>query len=79
MKAKAVIPALAICALAIPAAPAGATSDTASCVGLFVSNAARDQSSPGQFGADNSAEAKAARPYGHNVVAPFAHERLPCP
>lgn len=81
MKAKVAVPVLAICALATSAAPAGAThgSHTASCVGLFASHAAREQSSPGEFGAGISAEAQAARPFGHNVVAPFAHERFPCP
>ena len=85
MKAKIVVPILATCALATSAAPAGADhqSDTAeaaaSCVGLFASHAARDQSSPGQFGADISGEAQAATPFGNNVVVPFAHERLPCP
>ena len=82
MKAKIVVPVLAICALATSAAPAGADhqSDTAeaaaSCVGLFASHAAREQ--PG-FGQGISEEAQASRPFGSNVVAPFAHERLPCP
>jgi hypothetical protein len=82
MKAKVVVPVLAICALATSAAPAGADhqSDTAeaaaSCVGLFASHAAREQ--PG-FGQGISEEAQASRPFGSNVVAPFAHERLPCP
>jgi hypothetical protein len=85
MKAKrVVIPMLAACALATSAAPAGAdhqpqTAETvASCVGLFASHAARELP-PGEFGAGISAEAQAATPFGHNVVAPFAHERLPCP
>ena len=82
MKAKIVVPVLAICALATSAAPAGADhqSETAeaaaSCVGLFASHAAREQ--PG-FGQGISEEAQASRPFGSNVVAPFAHERLPCP
>jgi len=81
MKAKVVVPVLAICALATSAAPAGANhgSDNGSCVGLFASHAAREQSFPGEFGAGISAEARAATPFGHDVVAPFAHERLPCP
>jgi len=81
MKAKIVVPVMAMCALATPAVPAGAShgSDTASCVGLFASHVAREQSVPGQFGADISAQAKATKPFGNNVVAPFAHERVPCP
>ena len=82
MKAKIVVPVLATCALATSAAPAGADhqSDTAeaaaSCVGLFAGHTAREQ--PG-FGQGISEEAQASRPFGSNVVAPFAHERLPCP
>ncbi len=85
MKAKVVVPVLAICAIAASAAPAGANHQpqsaetAASCVGLYASHAAREQTSPGEFGAGISAEAQAATPFGHNVVAPFAHERLPCP
>ena len=80
MKAKIVVPVIAICALATSATPAGAShgSETASCVGLFASHVARDLS-PGQFGADISGEAQASRPFGNTVVAPFAHERFPCP
>jgi hypothetical protein len=81
MKAKVVVPVLAICALATSAAPAGAAAGgggrseaNASCVGLFASN----EPKPG-FGQGISEEAQASRPFGHNVVAPFAHERLPCP
>jgi hypothetical protein len=81
MKAKAVVPVLAICALATSAAPAGAAAGgsgqseaNASCVGLFASN----EPKPG-FGQGISEEAQAATPFGHNVVAPFAHERFPCP
>ena len=81
MKAKIVVSILATCALATSAAPAGAShgSETASCVGLFASHVAREQSFPGQFGADISGEAQAATPFGNNIVAPFAHERFPCP
>ncbi len=77
-----VIPVLVSCAFAASAAPAGADHQpetaeaTASCVGLFASHAAREQ--PG-FGQGISEEAQASRPFGSNVVAPFAHERLPCP
>jgi hypothetical protein len=81
MKAKVVVPVLAICALATSAAPAGAAAGgsgqseaNASCVGLFASNAA----GPG-FGQGISEEAQASSPFGRNVVAPFAHERFPCP
>jgi hypothetical protein len=79
MKAKVVVPVLAICALATSAAPAGANhgSDTGSCVGLFASHAARE--SPGEFSAGISEGAQEATPFGSNVVAPFAHERFPCP
>jgi hypothetical protein len=83
MKAKVVVPVLAICALATSAAPAGAAAGgsgqseaNASCVGLFASNVASAQ--PG-FGQGISEEAQASRPFGSNVVAPFAHERFPCP
>jgi hypothetical protein len=85
MKAKLVVPVLATCALATSVAPAGASHQpgtaeaTASCVGLFASHAAREQSFPGEFGSAISGEAQAAKPFGSNVVAPFAHERLPCP
>jgi hypothetical protein len=47
-------------------------------VGLFASHTTRELP-PGEFGSGISAEAKAARPFGKNVVAPFAHERIPCP
>jgi hypothetical protein len=85
MKARrVVIPMLAACALATLAAPAGAdhqpqTAETvASCVGLFASHAARELP-PGEYGAGISAEAHFFQPFGRNRVAPFAHERLPCP
>jgi hypothetical protein len=79
MKAKVVVHVLASCALAASAAPAAASgSDGASCVGLFASNTTRDLP-PGEFGSGISGEAKAAKPFGNNVVAPFAHERIPCP
>ena len=81
MKAKVLVPVLAICALATWAAPAAAShgSETGSCVGLFASHVARDVP-PGEFGADIiSGEAQAFRPFGSNRVAPFAHERFPCP
>ena len=86
MKAKVVVPVLAICALATSAAPAGAAAGgsaqseaSASCVGLFASNTASQQSVPGEFGAGISTGAQEDRPWGSNVVAPFAHERFPCP
>jgi hypothetical protein len=78
------ISALAACALATSAAPAGAdhqpqTAETvASCVGLFASHAARELP-PGEYGAGISAEAHFFQPFGFNRVSPFAHERLPCP
>jgi hypothetical protein len=80
MKAKVVVHVLASCALAASAAPAAAShgSDGASCVGLFASHTTRELP-PGEFGSGISAEAKAARPFGLNVVGPFAHERIPCP
>ena len=83
MKAKLVVPVLAICAFAASAAPAGAAAGgsgqseaNASCVGLFASNVASAQ--PG-FGQGISEAAQESRPFGSNVVAPFAHERFPCP
>ena len=81
MKAKVVVPVLAICALATSAAPAGAAAGdsaqseaSASCAGLFASN----EPKPG-FGQGISEVAQALTPFGNNVVAPFAHERFPCP
>ena len=86
MKAKVVVAVLASCALATSAVPAGAAAGgsgrseaKASCVGLFVSNTASQQSVPGEFGAGISAGAQENAPFGSNVVAPFAHERFPCP
>lgn len=79
MKAKLVVPVLAICALATSAAPAGAEG-TASCVGQFASTFAQQDGAA--FGADISASARfASQPnFGAGVVAPFAHEpRDACP
>lgn len=81
MKAKVVVPVLAICALTTSAAPVGAAAGGegqseahASCVGLFASN----EPKPG-FGQGIREVAQATTPFGRNVVAPFAHERFPCP
>jgi hypothetical protein len=73
MKAKVVVPVLAICVLATSAAPAGAQG-TASCVGQFSSTFAREGGAA--FGADISFGARfASQPnFGAGVVAPFAHE-----
>jgi len=82
MKANLVAPVLAICALATSAAPAaavtggGQSDPNASCVGHFASFVASAE--PG-FGQGISEEAQASMPFGYNTVAPFAHERLPCP
>ena len=85
MKGKVVVTVLAVCALATSAAPAGAAAGgsgqseaNASCVGLFTSNTASQQSVPGEFGVRISTGAQANTPFGSNV-APFAHERFPCP
>jgi hypothetical protein len=83
MKAKVVVPVLAICAFAASAVPAGAAAGgggqseaNTSCVGLFASNVA--SSEPG-FGQGISEEAQASRPFGRNTVSVFAQERFPCP
>lgn len=81
MKAKIVVPVLAICALTISAPPAGAAAGgggqseaNASCVGLFASDVAQ----PG-FGQGISEEAQASTPFGRNTVSGFAQARFPCP
>jgi hypothetical protein len=73
LKAKVVVPVIAICALATSAAPAGAQG-TASCVGQFSSTFAPEDRAA--FGADISFGARfASMPnFGAGVVAPFARE-----
>jgi hypothetical protein len=73
----ALISTLAACVLATPAAlaqpsPPGAVvrDENASCVGLFAAFNA-------PLGPGISQEAGPG--FGSNVVAPFAHERFPCP
>ena len=74
MNVKVAIPALAICALAAAAAPAGANP---SCVGQFASQSGEHV---GEFSALISEQAHTARPFGTTLVAPFAHApREACP
>jgi len=72
MRRRVLVSLLAVGALAVPAASAGA--QTPSCVGQFASTFAQEDGAA--FGADISFSAQfASQPnFGAGVVAPFAHE-----